>query len=893
MSKAHGPAAAPPRVGGACERLVAQLLEARRRRCLVLQGPAGSGKSTTLAAWRQALVPLGFDIAWLTLDTQDDEPARFIDRLLARLAQVSAELVQEARELASQSIDGDALERILVALVRGVMRRGRELVLVLDDLHHLIHGRIHEALQWLLDYAPDTLHLVLSTRGALPVSLARLRAQELALELDLRELRFSPAESERYLKARVGGISAREARRVHELTDGWAAGLQLIAANWKHQHSPGLAPVHDMPTFAGYFEREVLCRLAPPELELLISLSTCERFCAALCAAISGEAQAPSHMAELPRRLARENLFITSAETDGATAWYRLHPLLREILHERFNRRSMARRRCVHVAAWDWFRAQGLLEEAVRHALLAGEAQAAADLVAECAPGLAQRGEPRKLVALARLLPAEQIQSRTRLRIWMVNAAVLARDFASAADQIAGLRDDLPASDVHHRFVLMLLESTMAIRRDDADALAALEPALLAPPPGLDATAAGGRDNILSWLHIQRGEHALARQVQQHSSRGAAGSGDPLLGTASGVLQGQCLVGLSHAAQGHVAQAERVYREVLHEAAQNGRGCSEPALLATALLGEVLYEQDQPEAALALLDGRVDLLEHASIPDATLRLFIALAACHWLAGRRLESLACLERLEDHATALRLPRLQAHSLAGQMQHRLAMGQWRDAETLMQRLQALARTPDDGPFREIQALAQVARVRWLTTQHAFAEALRALEAPMQWARDEGRQQWQVQCLMLRAQVALRMNDAGMARADVLGALCLGHRLGMMRSLLDVDPSLLELIRRIRQEATLDPVLAFHIDRLRLDAAMPSPACASAPARAQPTEALSERECDVVGLLAQSLSNKKIARALGVSPETVKWHLKNIYDKLGVSGRDEAVARVRDLA
>src|SRR6218665_2655764 len=156
--------------------LLARMLEARRKRCVVVQGPAGSGKTSTLVAWRQALLSLDFDVAWLSLAAEDDELTRFFDCLLASLAEVDPALVGETARLLGRDSEESAVEHWVITLVQSIAARPRELVLMVDDLQHLEDPRIFQALQWLLDYAPAQLHLVLGSRSALPLSLARLRA---------------------------------------------------------------------------------------------------------------------------------------------------------------------------------------------------------------------------------------------------------------------------------------------------------------------------------------------------------------------------------------------------------------------------------------------------------------------------------------------------------------------------------------------------------------------------------------------------------------------------------------------------------------------------------------------------------------------------------------------
>jgi LuxR family maltose regulon positive regulatory protein len=377
----------PPRSAGRLisrERLQDQMLKARRQRCIVLKGPAGCGKTSTLIAWRQALLPLGYDVAWLTLSADDNELTRFIDYLLASLGQIDPTLVREAIQLEGRGIDSEAVERTVITLVRSIAARGRELVLVLDDLHHLTDVGIHQALQWLIDYAPANLHLALVSRSAVPLSLARLRSQELVLELNLRDLRFTPTESEQFLKAQLGEINTRDAKQMHELTDGWVAGLQLLAVSHKKNRpaaAGGQAQLRDDQAFAKFFEVEVLSHLSPTDLDLMLLMAVCNRFCASLCAALSGHPEAVSEANALLARLERDNLFLIPVDSAERETWYRLHPLLRETLLKYFDSRSKAEQQTVHVRAWNWFREHHHLDEAVHHAVMGGDPRAAADLV--------------------------------------------------------------------------------------------------------------------------------------------------------------------------------------------------------------------------------------------------------------------------------------------------------------------------------------------------------------------------------------------------------------------------------------------------------------------------------------------------------------------------------
>jgi LuxR family maltose regulon positive regulatory protein len=896
----------PPRSAGRLisrERLQEQMLKARRQRCIVLKGPAGCGKTSTLIAWRQALLPLGFDVAWLTLSADDNELTRFLDYLLASLGQIDPTLVHEATQLEGRGIDSEAVERAIITVVRSIASRSRELVLVLDDLHHLTDVGIHQALQWLIDYAPANLHLALVSRSSVPLSLARLRSQDLVLELNLRDLRFTPLESEKFLKAQLGEISARDAKRMHELTDGWVAGLQLLAVSRKKNRptEADQAQLRDDQAFAKFFEVEVLSHLSPTDLDLMLLMAVCNRFCASLCAALSGNPDAVGQATDLLARLERDNLFLIPVDSAERETWYRLHPLLRETLLKYFDSRSKAEQQAVHARAWAWFRDHQHLDEAVHHAVTGGDPEAAADLVEQHAEALYAHGDLRMLIELVRLLPVEQVQARVKLRILKARMQLYARDFAACTQSLDRLFEDVPLSDVHDRFMIALLRASLALQRDDTDAAMTVLPQLLNPPPGSNSVAIGSCANILSWLYMHRGEYEKARQVQLDRPTLLI-NGEPLLGTTAGSLQGRCLIGLSHALEGQMKQAERVYRDVLHEATHCGKAGADATYLSAALLGEVLYETNDVDAAFKLLSGWIDILERISIPDSVLRVLQVLWNVQWLAGNQQEAQAFVERLNEYAVKLGLDRLQAYCLTWQVRWLLILGETTQAQARLAKLEAIdARHPDaeQSALKEIHILAENARARWQIHQGDLGGALLRIEKLIDTCELHRRQLGTVRLLVLSAVIENQRGNRQAARDKIMQALRRGQRFGLLRSLLDAHPEALDLITAIADEETLDPVIAFYVERLQA-AHVTTPAVPNGkPATTAPgnplasgIEPLSEREIEVVRLLAQALPNKKIARALGLSPETVKWHLSHIYSKLGVNSRDEAVARVRDL-
>ncbi|MCY1498362.1 Serine/threonine-protein kinase PknK [compost metagenome] len=870
------------------EQLMARLLEARRQRCVVIQGPAGAGKTSTLLAWRSELLKLNFDVAWLSLAAEDNELTRFSNCLLVSLAEVDSGMVRDASILLGRDSDELAIENWVVTLAQGIAQRrpARDMVLMIDDLQHLEEPRILQILQWLLEYAPPQLHLVLGSRlpVPLPMSLARLRSQGQLGEFDLRDLRFSLEETNRYLCEQLGSIDRHAAERLHELTDGWIAGLQLFALDLKTRQGGAFVPVEirDPGTFAGYFEREVLARLEGEDLRLLTGASICNRFCASLCASLLGT---PRNVPRIVNRLARldsDNLFITPVKSHDRETWYRLHPLLREVLRARLVQQG-PEPRDLHAVARDWFDAHGHVDEAVRHAVLAGDPEAAAGIIEACAEELLARGNIGQLTGLLHRMPVEELDQRLGLRILMAHLQLYARNFAGLERNLEHLQANRERLRPEQRHALTLLHAARALHLDDSEAMRAIFPALQAIPADVDDLTHTGRSVHLAWMHMHFRQFAEARAVLEEGDRPG--------GSPRRSLIGRCLGGMSLALEGHLTQAEHVFREALAEAEEQGSGYLIVAGLAAGLLATALYEQDQCEAVCQLLEPRIRLLEHTSAPDTVLQVLANLSEALWRLGRHAQADACVERLHDYAAQDGMHRLVAYALFLRMRHLLLDGEPEQAAAVLAAIEAL----DAGRHGAAVDIAELVDRSWLTMalhQGNWQGASERAAAAIARAEADGR--WRVvACLWL--QRALAERGAGRherATAHLGEALRLGRRLGLLRSLLDIAPQVREMLAELRERGELEPVLGIYVQRLLAvdedDAGKPA-------AELEPAELLGglrSRELEVLELVAQAMPNKKIAKVLNLSPETVKWHLKNIYLKLGVGGRAEAIARLRDL-
>lgn len=869
------------------ERLLARMNAARQLRCLLITGPAGAGKSALAAAWSDGLATQGIDVARLTAADRHNDPLHFLQALRSCMEQTAPAAMQDApRAAAAMDTDPDAMERLAVLLVRDISARQRRLVCVLDDVQQLTSAATLDALQWLLDHAPAQLQWVLVARGTPQLSLDRLRSQAQLLELKQQDLCFTAAESAQFIQSQCPPADPGRVRRLHERAQGWVHGLQLLTREPPADitlSTDGTAQV-----LARYFDKQVLAPLRADELELLVHAAPCQRFCAALCAALVGTPQAVDAIAALLQRLERGDHFVIRVEDSSTAHWYRFHPLLRESLLTRFAYVGEQQQQTVHGRAFAWFQGQGLLQEAEHHAMRSGQAQQAA-LIEQCAQSLLARGERRELMDLLKKLAP----SNVNLRLWQARMQFFERKLDECARSLDALQRLLPDNAVRQRFQVTVLQGALALQQDDTDAARAIMPRLRLVPGDADPFSMGSRNNILSWMLIQQGEYAMARCVQREAAPLLV-NGAPLLATASGSLQGRSLVGLSYAMEGKMPQAERVLRAVVAQAAQAGKACSDAHYLALSLLADVLFELDRIPQACALVEDKLEVLERTVMPDAVLRVYRVLAAAAWQSGQPAKTFSQLQRLKAYANYHRLQRLLAHGLADAVHYHLLLQEADTARSAMAQLQAMdEHQASDGAISEIAQAAQSVSIQWALSTGDLEGAADRLAQLLASCEAAGRQRSVTQLLVRSAALDTLRGHGDAARLQLVEALRRGHRLGLMRSLVDADPMARALLQKLHATESLDPVLAFYVERL-LGTRSPAQAQACG-AAASPTgllQSLSEREMDMLGLLAQAMPNKKMARALELSPETVKWYLSRIYTKLGVPGRQEAVARARDL-
>jgi LuxR family transcriptional regulator, maltose regulon positive regulatory protein len=404
--------------------LIEALAGGLSRPVTVILGPAGSGKTTLLAQWRWSAGERQA-VAWLSLDTSDNEPLRFWTYVIVALRSVLPAVGETALRLL-RAPGVELLEEALPALLNDLLDSTQETVLVLDDYHALHEGLVHRAMAFFLEQLPEGVRVVIASRSQPPFPLARLRARGALSEIEPGQLSFSESDTGVLLND-VHGLSLSDGavRQLNERTEGWAAGLYLAAL------SLGRCPDRDqlIASFAGsdrrivdYLGTEVLDRQPDDVLAFLLRTSVLERLCAPLCDAVTGNAGGQ----ELLERIERSNAFLVPL--DEHRDWYRYHHLFAELLRHELGRREPGSVALRHRLAADWLMGAGLVPEAVRHMVAAGDVDGVAGVVVSHRAAFVNAGQRGTVGEWLDAIPDERLRRDGRLcvvRAWF--ASVIGR----------------------------------------------------------------------------------------------------------------------------------------------------------------------------------------------------------------------------------------------------------------------------------------------------------------------------------------------------------------------------------------------------------------------------------------------------------------------------------
>ncbi len=858
---------------------LAERLDAGASRALtLLSAPAGFGKTTLVAEWSAARAT---PAAWLSLDEDDGELSRFLLHLVAALRTHDAGF-GEAVLAALNAPQAPPTRWLLAELLNALDALEADLVLVLDDYHTVDSADVDAALGYLLERLPPKLHLVITTREDPDLKLAGLRARGELVELRAADLRFARDESAAFLREVMGlELAPEDLAALESRTEGWVAGLQLAALSMRGRDDVSgfiRAFAGDHRFVVDYLVEEVLQRQSDEVRDFLLATSVVDRLCAALGQALTGNREAGA----LLDTLERSNLFVTPL--DDRRAWYRYHPLFADMLRARLGQQGPEPVAELHARASRWFEAEGEVAEAVDHALAAGDIERSARLIEGAWQAMDSAFRSSTWKAWVERLPEADIRSRPGLMVGHAWALLNAGEMEAAERRLQDADELFEAAgdDVELRPLAGTAASAGAYLAlatgDPAASVAQARRALELLPPD-DAVGRGVPLGLLSLAHWANGDLAEAYAVMADAMDGYLAAGNLVAG-----LSGTFALADILTSQGRLRQAARTLEDALVRV-----GAVDDVVPGTAELhvglAETLRERGELEAAEAHLRSAEALGEPAVLPGDEARLRVAIARVEAGLGRRERALELLDEADRLRIRTPMPELRPGE-AWRARWWLELGRLAEAQAWM-RERGLP-DPDDARYlREFEQLVAV-RVR-LAERRRVAEAdlddvLQTLERLLGGAREGDRRGSAIEILVLRAlaQQAAGDPDAAAALAE---ALELAGPEGYLRTFVDEGPALRPVLREVVRRK-----LGGAYARRLLAASDPDGA--APPPLPDDVEPLTEREREVLRLLASELSGPEIARHLGVSLNTVRTHSKNVYGKLGVSSRRAAVRRAEEL-
>jgi LuxR family maltose regulon positive regulatory protein len=851
-------------------RLVERLNGALSSGLVLVSAPAGFGKTTAVVQWALESKQ-DISVAWVSLDIGDNDPVRFWDYLIAALRtfQPAAGVAASSALHSAQTYSIDA---VLTSLINDIADVPGDYAVVLDDYHLITSEAIHTGMAFLLEHLPPRMHLVIATRADPPLPLPHFRGRGTLVEVGADDLRFTDEEAARLLKEMLGTpLSAEQTASLNAHTEGWAVGLKTAALSMRGRKDTAAF----LTSFTGsqryvmdYLVEEVLKRQTEEVRDFLLKTSVLERMTASLGDVLTGGSRGRDMLVELDRA----NLFLVPL--DESRQWYRYHHLFAELLRHQLKMHYGADEVTrLHRLASQWYESAGLIDDAARHSLSAKDFDASTRLIGLVADGLIGRGEWNTLFHWFQTIPEDVLRHHPAVYREYANV-LLTRGNLEAADSVLDYLDRATGAEQDLQGQLAFLQSIVAYRRGDVWRMTELAQRALEQLPPDNLAARARLHGILVIYEWGRGalDRAWSRSLETLEIGKQAGEYWLAASASANVSQILWL-------RGKLSQALTVGQEAVESAGESPAGAF-PRLI----LGYILHERNELEKAALNSQLSITLSELGGFAENRIAAYYCLA--QGLQAQH-EASQAEESMKRGDEASRHPTVSPMCRAIQVSNRVMLAiQQNDLQGAKDWGRLLAEYPVD--------------TQWVWFQHAHARLAIALgdypAARAHLARLYGiavRADAQGYVIRIRVYQALAAANTGEALEFLADALKMGEAEGFIRTFVDEGRLLKPLLRKALSEG-ITPEYTTRLlniieaeDRLRQTGsgeAITPPVPAS--------RILSERELEVLGLVAAGLSNGQIANRLVISPGTAKRHVHNIFEKLGAGDRLHAVSRAREL-
>ena len=865
-------------------RLIKRLNQGIGRKLTLVSAPAGFGKTTLIATWLHGLECKHSHsprVGWLSLEDEDNDPVRFLSHFIAALQTIDPGIGLTAQSYL-KTPRTPKLNHLMTLLINDLSQLPGQSVLTLDDYHVINHSGLQAAIAFFLDHLPAQVHLVITTRADPALSLPRLRGRWEVMEIRLQDLRFTHEETTSFLKRTMGlALPESAAQALEDHTEGWIAGLQMAALSLRGRAASSVTDYTILvKELEGGGQRDIIDYLAAEVLQMqsaeirlfLQQTAILDRFNAPLCAAVTG----CSNSQELLAHLEAANLFLIPL--DNQRQWYRYHHLFADFLRAEFSKSGQS---ALHLRASQWYEENGFTPEAIKHALVAREYETAVRLIRSRVEDSCRNGAYNTLLNWVNALPEDLVRRHSDLLVhkgWILylrGEIVTGEAYAALA-----VENESPQALPLHRGMLLSFRAFLAFNRDDpAQAVEYANEALklLSETESFYRTTALSHlgqsqrltDDRLAAIQTLRETVVLGQRLEHHLP----------------ALEALGYLALLLFQQGNLREAIQACEHAAHQYV-DVRGQPLPvAALIYVPLGMLYYEKNDLERAYHFLTTGISLCQQMGIVYYALVGQRTLAKLHYAQGN-------VEAMWDTLASARALAVKSEN---QRRVRKVNALKADLELRQGLIPAAIHTLADYALKNKSRSEQenLTSVRLLMAQGQTEAAQKILQQLEQSARQQGRLGSLITIFLLQALSQQSLQNFETAQDFVAQAISLAAPEGYRRTFLDEGSEVESLLR---QQPQLAPAFVTSILEAFAKKTNSLPTISVAPRLTINTspliEPLTATQLTILRLVDEGLSNREIATRLAITEGTTKWHLNQLYSKLYVSSRTQAIAQGRNL-
>jgi len=855
-------------------RLIDQLNQDCQAKLTLISAPAGYGKSSLVSEWAHINT---LPVTWLTLDKYDNDLTRFVKYFIAAHKRFRPTLGDTILSLL-EGPQTPSEEILLGELVNELSSLDKSYVMVLDDYHVITNRAIHKLITFLIENHPLQIHLIVLTRSDPPLPLSRLRARGQLVEIRAADLEFTQTEAESFFNDIMEmELSNTDIAAFEERTEGWITGLQLVALAMQGFDAQQITEFVNAFTgshfyIVDYLVEEVLNRQPEVIRDFLLQTSILDRMTGSLCNRVTGcdDSQA------ILEKLDQENLFIIPL--DHERKWYRYHHIFSDVLESRIKSLSPDLLPKLHMLAAEWYEENGLIPDAISHALVSTNAEKAVGLIEQNALALLVRGEFTTLLSWI-----EEIEFLADEHPWICIDAAWAYTLSGKIDYgetwLMKVNESKAKGDGNLLGNEAAIRAFAAVSRGDAQTAISFAQQALEYLPETNLAIRSVVTLTLGAAYRLNGDSAEACQALERAARLGHQAGNLYLELGAMARLADIFYG-----QGNLHQAFDTYEELLQTATRPDGQRLNAAGMAYAGLAMIAYEwgrlstvEKYAELAIELCKKWGNITELAGSYVMQSRLLLS-------AGKIEDAQHALNHAENltHAYSL-VPRVDSWIKACRVRLWLVQGNLEAAGRWAESYYSLDLADE---FSHVREAEYAAFIRVQIAQGRCLEALDGISKLLEGAVAIGRTASLIELHVLRAIAYQTLDNTPKALEALERALEIARPEGYMRIFLDEGPSMIELLRYAGSRGIEPQYVAMILAGVSQQAD-------SAAQETQPLiDPLSEREMEILNLLAEGCTNQEIAEQLIIAIGTVKAHTVNIYRKLNVNRRTQAVARAREL-